>query len=70
MVHELRIYQIKEGEMDAFLEVFQEQIMPTCAMYGVRVHNGWVTEGKSEFVWMRSYDTAEVRKPGLKCTYD
>ena len=51
---------MKPGKLDDFVEVFKNNIMPTSASFGVRVHAGWRNEAKNEFVWVRSYDSAEV----------
>jgi len=60
MATEVRIYTIKPGKLDDFIEVFQSKIMPTSAMYGVRVHAAWRHDAKNEFVWVRSYDDEET----------
>jgi quinol monooxygenase YgiN len=56
MVIEVRIYTMKTGKLDEFERIFIEQIMPTSATYGVRIHAAWRHEEKNEFVWIRSYD--------------
>ncbi len=45
--------------MDSWLSVFKEKIMPTSAQYGIRIHAGWVNRPQNEFVWVRSYESAE-----------
>jgi quinol monooxygenase YgiN len=57
---EVRIYTMKPGKLDDFVEIFKNDIMPTSAAYGVRIHAGWVHPEKNEFVWVRSYDDEET----------
>ena len=56
MPTEVRIYTMHPGKLDDFIEVFENDIMPTSAKYGVRIHAGWRNDAKNEFVWVRSYD--------------
>ena len=59
MVTEVRLYTINRGMMDSWLAVFKEKIMPTTAQYGVNIHAAWVNRPQNEFVWVRSYESAE-----------
>ena len=56
MATEVRIYTMNPGKLDEFVGIFTNDIMPTSAKYGVRIHAGWRNEEKNEFVWVRSYD--------------
>lgn len=56
MPTEVRIYTMKPGKLDDFIEVFKNHIMPTSAAFGVRVLAAWRHDEKNEFVWVRSYD--------------
>ena len=56
MPTEVRIYTMKPGKLDEFEKIFTEQIMPTSAAFGIRVHAAWRHNEKNEFVWIRSYD--------------
>ena len=60
LVTEVRLYTINRGMMDSWVSVFKEKIMPTSAQYGVRIHAAWVHRPQNEFVWVRSYDSAEA----------
>ena len=59
MATEVRLYTINRGMMDSWLTAFKEKIMPTSAQYGVRIHAAWVNRPQNEFIWLRSYDSAE-----------
>lgn len=56
MPTEVRIYTIKPGKLDEFIELFKNDIVPTSAAFGVRVHGAWRHDAENEFVWVRSYD--------------
>jgi quinol monooxygenase YgiN len=45
--------------MDSWLSVFKERIMPTSAQYGITIHVAWVNRPQNEFIWVRSYESAE-----------
>jgi len=60
MPTEVRIYKMKPGKLDDFVEVFTNNIMPTSAAFGVRIHAAWRNEAANEFVWIRSYDDTET----------
>jgi quinol monooxygenase YgiN len=57
---EVRIYTMKPGKLDEFIEIFTNDIMPTSGAFGIRVHAGWRNDEANEFVWVRSYDDAET----------
>ena len=60
MPTEVRIYTIKPGRLDDFVSIFTDEIMPTSAKFGVRVHAAWRNDEANELVWVRSYDDAET----------
>jgi RecB family exonuclease len=53
MALQLRIYDIKQGEMDAWLELFHAKIKPLHAKFDMPVRNAWVAPERSQFVWVR-----------------
>ena len=60
MIAHLRTYNIGEGKMDAWLELFKDKLVPLLAEHGITVDGSWVNEDRSEFIWVRSYgDTPE-----------
>ena len=59
MATEVRLYTVNRGMMDSWLTAFKEKIMPTSAQYGIRSHAAWVNRPQNEFIWLRSYDSAE-----------
>ena len=62
MITEVRIYTINRGMMDSWVSVFNENIVPTSASYGVTVLSAWINRPQNEFVWIRQYETEETLK--------
>jgi quinol monooxygenase YgiN len=60
LVTEVRLYTINRGMMDSWVSVFKAKIMPTSAQYGVKIHAAFVHRPQNEFVWIRSYESAET----------
>lgn len=59
MTTEVRLYTINRGMLDSWVSVFKEKIMPTSAKYGIKIHAAWVNRPQNEFIWVRSYESAE-----------
>ena len=55
----LRTYDIKEGQLDSWLKVFNENIIPLLNEHGIKVESTWVSEDGSQFIWIRSYGESE-----------
>ncbi len=51
----LRTYTIKEGQMDSWLGLWQNTLVPLMAKHGIKAETAWVNEDASQFVWIRSY---------------
>ena len=56
----LRVYDVKEGQMDNWVSLFKEKIVPLLAENGVKVESAWVNEADNQFVWIRSYGETEA----------
>ena len=59
MISQLRTYVINRGKMDEWLKIFFERIVTIHAKYGIKVGDTWVTPDRSQFVWVRSFGSAE-----------
>ena len=59
MVSQLRIYTINRGMMDSWLKVFQEHLIPIHKKQGMPVEATWVNADRTEFIWVRSFDSAD-----------
>ena len=60
MVSQLRIYTIKPGMMSSWLTLFNEQIRPIHRKLAIPIEAAWVNAEQNEFIWVRSFDSAEV----------
>jgi hypothetical protein len=56
MPHQLRSYRVKAGQMDAFLRLWEEQVLPARQQHGFAVHGAWVNRADERFVWLVSHD--------------
>jgi len=59
MVSQLRIYTINSGMMDSWLKLFNEKIRPIHEGLDIRVESTWVNADRTEFLWVRSFDSVE-----------
>ena len=59
MVAQLRMYQSKAGELDAFIQEWQARIVPLRRSFGFKVEGAWCRREADEFVWIISYDGPE-----------
>ena len=59
MVSQLRIYTINRGMMDAWLKFYLENIVPIYRMLEIPIEATWVNADRTEFVWVRSFDSLE-----------
>ena len=59
MVSQLRIYTINRGMMDSWLNLFHEHLKPNHEKHGIPIEASWVNEGRTEFIWVRSFSSVE-----------
>jgi hypothetical protein len=62
MPTQVRIYTINRGMLDSWVALFNANIVPTSAKFGVRVEAAWVNRPQNEFIWVRSFDNEEQLK--------
>ena len=60
MVSQLRIYTINKGMMDSWLKVFEERIRPLHEQKGIPIGPTWVNAARTEFIWVRSFESEDV----------
>ncbi|KAB2856311.1 MAG: NIPSNAP family containing protein [Anaerolineae bacterium] len=53
---QLRTYTINKGEMEEFVAVWRDQVVPLRRHFGFIVDGGWVYAEANKFVWMVSLD--------------
>lgn len=59
MPSQLRIYRIKDGQMENWLKFFNEKAVPLHRKFGIPAYAGWVDESASEFIWVRDFPEGE-----------
>jgi hypothetical protein len=59
MVYQLRIYTINRGMMDSWIKLFNEHIRPLHDKLGIPVENSWVNADRTEFIWVRRFNSSE-----------
>ena len=55
MLAQIRIYTINRGEMDAFLEHFQRDVMPMHEKVGLPIVSTYVNRPQNEVIWVRTF---------------
>ena len=60
MVSQLRIYTINRGMMDSWIKVFEERIRPLHEQKGIPIEATWVNAARTEFIWVRSFESEDV----------
>ena len=60
MVSQLRIYTINRGMMDSWVKLFHEQLKPNHEKYGIPIEATWVNADRTEFIWIRSFESLEA----------
>jgi hypothetical protein len=54
--HQLRRYQVKPGQMEAFVAAWRDGVVPLREAHGFTVVGAWVLESSYEFVWIVGHD--------------
>ncbi len=54
-VAHLRTYTINAGQMDSWLTLFTEHLIPLLREHDIRVDGTWVNDEGTQFIWVRSY---------------
>lgn len=56
MAVQVRVFRIKPGELDAFVEEWREQVLPLRRRFGFEVDAAWASEEDDTFVWVLRHD--------------
>ncbi len=59
MPSQLRIYRIKDGQMENWLKFFHEKVVPLHRKFGIPARAAWLDESTSEFIWVRDFPDDE-----------
>ncbi len=63
MFFELRMYRIRDGQMDRWVKLMEEQIIPFQIAQGMVVIGSFVGEEEKDlYVWIRRFDSEEERE--------
>jgi hypothetical protein len=53
------MYTINRGKMDEWVSSFGETAVPQMTQYGITLEGAWANEDKTQFIWIRSFDSAD-----------
>ena len=56
MTDQLRIYTIKPGELDQWVDEWQRMIAPLRRETGFEILGAWTVEAENKFVWILRYE--------------
>jgi NIPSNAP len=56
MRYQLRIYTVKPGEMDEWIDEWSRNVRPLRERFGFEVLGPWVIEDEDRFVWILGYE--------------
>ncbi len=56
MRYQLRDYQVRPGEMDAWLAEWAASIRPLREKFGFQIIGAWRVEAEERFVWILGYE--------------
>ena len=59
-VAHLRTYTINKGQMDSWLKLFDEKLVPLLEEHGIKIEGKWVNDEGNQFIWVRSYGDSEA----------
>ena len=66
MISQLRTYTINRGKMDAWLKFYLDKIVQKLE---IPIEATWVNADRTEFVWVRSFDSVEDLERKEKAYY-
>lgn len=63
-VAHLRTYTINKGQMDDWLKLFSDKLVPLLTKHDIKVESAWTNDDKTQFIWIRSYgnSAADIEK--------
>jgi hypothetical protein len=56
MEFQLREYDVKPGELSAFIEEWRAKIVPLRKQFGFKVIGAWSSQKDNKFVWVLGWD--------------
>jgi NIPSNAP len=67
---QVRQYQVKPGQMDDFVELWEHGIVPVRELYGFTVLAAWRSDDDAEFGWVVGHPGAGSFETAEKAYYD
>ena len=55
MEYQLRIYTVRAGEMEDWLDEWHRHVLPLRRRFGFEVVGPWVIDGEDRFVWILGF---------------
>ena len=69
-VIEIRIYEIHQGQRDAFVKLYDEVLLPAQRQFGLEVLGQFISlDDDQTFVWLRRFDNQDERQQKWKEFY-
>ena len=59
MIYQLRTYTVNKGMMDDWINLFNDKLVGIMADNVIKVEDAWVKLDKNQFIWIRSFASAE-----------
>ena len=59
---QLRIYTVKPGAMEAWVDEWQQQVAPLRRRFGFTILGPWIIETEDRFVWILGFDGPRAGK--------
>ncbi len=56
MEQQLRIYQVKKGRIEEWVDFWRSQVLPARRRYGFTVTGPWIIHDESRFVWIVGHE--------------
>ena len=56
MQTQVRVYQIRPGELEAFVDEWREHVVPLRRRFGFDVAGAWASEEDDTFTWVLTHD--------------
>jgi hypothetical protein len=69
-IFELRQYDIFEGQLDRWVEWMDSVLIPFQRSVGMVVVGSWYSHEKSQYIWIRRFESEEERKRLYKAVYE
>jgi hypothetical protein len=60
MRYQLRLYRVKEGELDDWIAEWRDHVLPLRRAHGFEVLGPWIVRGENRFVWIVGHEDFEA----------